>query len=122
MHAVDPYQLVEVLPRRVQLVKRVNHRLRQLGIHREAFPRPIHRRTGQPQLLEDMAPLSLLPFPDLFDELFAAQVVARDLLVLEELLLDDNLRGDTSVVRARDPEGIAALCTNKTCSGNDLYG
>jgi len=47
------------------------------------------------------------PFPDFFEEFFASEVVARDVLRIE-LALHYDLRGDACMVGARLPQGIVA--------------
>src|SRR5262249_56115363 len=78
-------------------------------VHREAVARPVEREAHRLQLLDDAAPVLLLPGPGAADELLAAEVVARLLLGARDVLLDDDLRRDAGVIRARKPHRVVAL-------------
>jgi hypothetical protein len=81
--------------------------LRTRRVHREVFARPVRRGAEAAHLAEDRGARFLLPLPDLLDEFFAAEVVARNLLRVE-LAFDHDLRGDAGVVGARNPGGVMA--------------
>ena len=81
--------------------------LRQTFIHGEALARPVGRGAEAAHLLGDGVAGIFLPLPDFFDELLAAEVVARDALCIE-LAFDHDLRGDARVVGARLPQRVVA--------------
>ena len=54
----------------------------------------------------DAVALCFLPRPDALEELLAAEFVARLVLLLVQLALDHHLRGDSSVVNARQPADV----------------
>ena len=83
-------------------------RIGQAVIHGEALAAPVDRRAQTADLPADVAAGLFLPFPDLVEELFAAQIVAALAFGLE-LTLYQHLRGDTGVVGARLPQGVATL-------------
>src|SRR5471032_3385628 len=60
----------------VQAHKCLDHRLRELRIHRKALARPIHRGAEPAQLACDRAAGLLLPGPDTFDEGLAREITA----------------------------------------------
>ena len=80
----------------------------QVGVHGEAFARPVGRGAEAAHLAGDGVAGIFLPLPHLFDELLAAQIVARDALRIE-LALDHDLCGDARVVGTRLPQGVIAL-------------
>src|SRR5438477_7750398 len=53
----------------------------------------------------------LFPFPDSLNEFFAAQIMARELLLLLQLPLDDHLGRDAGVIGAGKPEHFLAFHT-----------
>ena len=85
-------------------------RLGQAIVHGEAFAAPVYRTAKATNLASDVAARLFLPFPDLFEEFLAAQVMAADALC-SELALNHHLGGDTGMVGARLPQGVAALHT-----------
>ena len=91
----------------IQAYEHVAHGGRHFVVHREVFARPVDRRAEAAHLIRDGRAGLLLPFPDAFDEFFAAEVMARDALGVQ-LAFDDDLRGDTGVVGARHPQGVFA--------------
>ena len=96
-------------PRAIELDEDLHHGARQALVEREALPRPVAGGAEALQLLDDRAAQFRLPGPDALQKFLAAQVAAARLLPLHELALDDHLRRDASVVRARLPEHVATL-------------
>ena len=92
----------------VELHEGLGDHLRQLVVHGEVLAAPVHRVAHAAHLAGDGVAGLLLPFPDLRDEVLAAQVVAAELLLLQ-LALHHDLRGDAGVVRARQPQRVGAL-------------
>nr|GEY46165.1 hypothetical protein [Tanacetum cinerariifolium] len=90
--------------------------LGQTVVHREAFAAPVDRRAQATNLTADVAAGLILPFPDFFQKFIATQVVAILALRLQ-LTLHQHLRGDTGMVGARLPEGVATLHAAKTDQG-----
>mmetsp|Transcript_71249 Transcript_71249/g.204392 ORF Transcript_71249/g.204392 Transcript_71249/m.204392 type:complete len:412 (+) Transcript_71249:2265-3500(+) len=88
----------------VEADERLDHGLVQQRVHGEALARPVGARGDLVELVLDVAGVLVLPRPDSLQELLAAQVVARQLLVLVEQFLHDALRGDAGVVQAREPQ------------------
>ncbi|KAH9406922.1 hypothetical protein TYRP_013189 [Tyrophagus putrescentiae] len=88
----------------VQLHKGLRNRLAHLRVQCEGGPAPVGADAENLQLLVDAVALLVLPLPHLLDEGLTANVVARDLSLTHQLLLDDDLRADASVVAARVPE------------------
>jgi hypothetical protein len=84
----------------------LEHRARQLGVHREALARPVDRCAEPPHLTNDRVPGALLPFPHARDEPLAAERLARSALALEEALYD-HLRRNTCVIGAGLPQHVA---------------
>ncbi len=83
------------------------HRARECGAERVRGARPVRARADEAELLEDRTPRHVGEPAHAFDERLAPQVVAR-LSLGRELLLDDVLRRDARVVRARHPERVVA--------------
>ena len=77
-------------------------------VHGEALVRPVARGAEPAELAGDRAAALGLPFPDLGDELLAAEIGAL-LLPLVELALDHHLGGDAGMVHADHPERVLAL-------------
>ena len=77
-------------------------------VHGEACAVPVARGSQLAQLLEDDAPVLLLPLPRVAQELFAREARLVDTLGLE---LGNNLRlgGYRGVVGTRNPAGVLAL-------------
>ena len=71
-------------------------------VHGKAFARPVERRAHAPELLRNLSPGVIAPFPDAIDELFASDGVAAYPLGFE-LALDDHLGGDAGVVGSHLP-------------------
>ena len=92
----------------VQANKGLFYRLGQAVIHGEALTAPVNRAAQAANLASNVATGLFLPLPDLFQKLVAAQIVAVDALS-GQLALDYHLGGDTGVVGARLPQGVAAL-------------
>ena len=84
-----------------------NDDLRELRIHREVEAVPVDAVAHAAHLLENRAARELLPLPDLRDEVLALHFAALEALLFE-LTLNDNLRGDAGVVRAREPHCVVA--------------
>ena len=91
----------------VKLDEGLDHAARHALVHGEVFARPVGRGAQAPHLAGDGVARLLFPLPDLLHELFAAQVVARDLLRVE-LALDHDLRGDAGVVGTRHEHRVVA--------------
>ena len=87
----------------VQAAERLAHGLGALLVHREALALPVARRAERFELLHDAVAVVLLPVPHTVQELFAAEIEARETL-LAELGLHLGLRGDAGVVNARQPQ------------------
>jgi len=60
-------------------------------------------------LVVDLATVVILPFPNFFNELLSAKVVPGLLCPLPELLFDNALGSDTSVVNTWEPERLISL-------------
>mmetsp|Transcript_38932 Transcript_38932/g.105432 ORF Transcript_38932/g.105432 Transcript_38932/m.105432 type:complete len:406 (+) Transcript_38932:1744-2961(+) len=73
-------------------------------VHGESLPRPVDASSDLFELAADTVAVLLLPGPDALEELLAAQVVAGQLLVLEEQPLHHALRCDACVVGAGHPQ------------------
>ncbi len=73
-------------------------------VEREARAAPIARDAHAAQLAQDALVVFVLPLPDALDQLLAAELVARQVLLLFEPLFDDGLRGDSGVVGAGHPQ------------------
>lgn len=84
-----------------------DHDLGELFVHREVGAVPIDAVADAAHLVENRAARELLPFPDLFNELLARQGLVVHALLFK-LALDDDLRRDAGVVRARNPNGVVA--------------
>src|SRR6185436_6611561 len=91
----------------------VLHRARHAGIHGEAVAAPVDGRAETAHLSRDGPAGLLLPTPHALVESFSAERVAR-LALGEELALDDHLRRDAGVVRARLPKRAVALHAMET--------
>ena len=87
--------------------ERLAHRARQGGGERVRRARPVAARADRFELLEDRAPRFGDEGLRALHERVAAQVVLG-LSLSGELLLDDVLRRDPRVIRARHPEGLVA--------------
>ncbi len=83
-------------------------RLGKAVVHGEALPRPVHRAAQATDLPGDVAAGFFLPLPDLLEKLLASQVMTAGAL-RGQLPLDHHLRGDTGMVGAWLPQGVAAL-------------
>ena len=77
----------------------------QTFVHGEAFAGPVHRGAEAAHLMGDVAAGFGLPFPDLLDELLAAEIVTG-LALGGELALDHHLGGDAGVVGSRLPQRV----------------
>ena len=77
-------------------------------VHREANAVVVAARAHLLELAENGGLVRVLPFLGLLDEGFATHVEAANAL-REQALLDDGLRGDTSVVGAGHPHRVTAL-------------
>ena len=86
----------------------VAHGLGADRVQREALTAPVAADAQALELLGDAGFVFVLPFPDAFHQGVAADVVAGLVFVLEKALFDDCLRGDTGVVRTRNPQRVAA--------------
>lgn len=91
----------------VKAHKRLAHDGRELVVHRKVQALPVQAVAEAPHLIENRAARELLPLPNAFDEGVAADV-ALVLAFLLQQALDDDLRGDAGVVRARQPHRVVA--------------
>mmetsp|Transcript_6666 Transcript_6666/g.16814 ORF Transcript_6666/g.16814 Transcript_6666/m.16814 type:complete len:343 (-) Transcript_6666:705-1733(-) len=73
-------------------------------VHGERLTRPVQRTAQSAQLVADVAALGLLPLPHTLEELLAAQIVSRLVLLAHQRSLHHRLRGDAGVIRARHPQ------------------
>ena len=73
----------------------------------EAFARPVAGGADGAELLDDLAAVGALPFPDALEESLAAEIVAGDVLGVLEELLHLGLGGDAGVVGSRHPADLA---------------
>ena len=108
----DPVRTVQVPPP-VEADEMDPHAPLHVGIHREVHPRPVEGTAEHPELPVDARLVVLHPPPHLAKELLPIEAflllrrVGPLLLraeLLGELLLDDDLGDDPSVVRSREPE------------------
>ena len=108
-HRVPVHQPVAAIDQAgaVPLDEHLAYRGGQAFVHREAFARPVDACAQPAHLLVDAIARFLLPLPHAFDELLAAEVMAR-LAFRGQLVLDDLLRGDARVVGAALPQGVPA--------------
>ncbi len=91
----------------VQAHEGLDHAARHALVHGEVLARPVGRGAQAADLPGDGVAGLFLPFPDLFHEFLATQVVARNLLGVE-LSFNHDLRGDAGVVGAGDENGVVA--------------
>src|SRR5262245_41486803 len=77
-------------------------------IQREASAFPIARTAELAELAEDARLVLVLPRPDAFHQLLAAEVVSRLLFLLENQSFHGRLRGDAGVIGAGHPLGVEA--------------
>ena len=82
-------------------------RLGQGCVHGEIFPLPIYAGTHASHLLGNFAATFVFPFPDLFHEFFAAQIMAGNIF-RGQLTFHHNLGGNACMVGARLPQGVVA--------------
>ena len=92
----------------IQVHEHLADGLRAALVHREAGTVPVAGRAEALLLLDDTVAVLMLPGPDALEELLAAEVITG-LALLAQLLLHADLRGDTGMVHAGDPEGGMAL-------------
>ena len=92
------------------------HGTRHPGIHGEAVAAPVDRGAEPAHLARDRAAGFLLPAPHARREGIATEFVAR-LALGHQLPLDDHLRGNARVVRARLPQGAVARHAVETGEG-----
>ena len=92
----------------IELHEGVDDDLREFFVHREVGVLPVDAVAEATHLREDGSARELLPFPDLFEEGFAADVALVDPLGFE-LAFHDDLRRDTRVVGAGNPHGTVAV-------------
>jgi len=79
-----------------------------LFVESEDLAGPVEGATQAPQLVGNVAMALLLVLPHALEEGLSAHVVPRQLLLFGELLLDDDLRRNASVVGAGDPERVVS--------------
>ena len=87
----------------VQPDKHLAHRPRQVLVHGEVFPVPVHRHPQPLHLVENRAAVLALPLPHPLDEPLAPQVTPP-LAFLGELALDHHLSGDSGVIGSGQPK------------------
>ena len=90
----------------IKLDKDSPYRGRETRVHREPLAAPIRRSAEATQLIDDGAARLLLPFPHAGDEAFSPDIVLAPVF-LDELIGDDDLRGDPGVIGARLPQHVA---------------
>ena len=88
-----------------------------LIIHGEAITRPVAGSTEKLELIMNEARVLLLVFPNAFEELFTAKIVTGLAFVHLDALFDDDLSGDTSVVRTRDIQDVLSVHTLEAADG-----
>ena len=97
-------------PLLVELHEDLLHAARIGRVHREPLAGPVARAAQLLELLDDDAAVLLLPGPDVFQELLAAEVVAvLHHALLAQRLFHHRLRGDAGVVGAGQPEHFLAV-------------
>ncbi len=87
----------------------LSHCPRALIVEREPRALPITTATKLTKLAENAGFILILPFPNALHEPFAAQVVARFLLFLEQPPLDHRLRRNAGMIGAWHPQRIKPL-------------
>ncbi len=87
-------------------------------VHCEALARPVAGGAEFLQLVDDDAAVLFLPYPDLLQEVLAAEVVPCLFLLLAELALDDSLGGDAGVVGPGKPENLVSCLAG--AAGEDV--
>ena len=85
------------------------HGLVEAIVHGEALAAPVDAGAHATQLTRDVAAGLFLPLPDLVGEGFATQIMTRLAFFGGDLALHQHLRGDTGVVGAYLPQGVATL-------------
>ena len=75
-------------------------------VQREPLARPVAGTTQLLELFDDDVAVLLLPLPGAAQERVAPEVMARFLFLFPQGLFHDVLRGQTGVVRARQPEHL----------------
>ena len=68
------------------------------GVHGESNAVPVVRSTKTVELLVDSVAVFLFPLPHLINERLTSEIVARLLLLVPQLLLDNRLARDTGVI------------------------
>mmetsp|Transcript_20615 Transcript_20615/g.42993 ORF Transcript_20615/g.42993 Transcript_20615/m.42993 type:complete len:567 (-) Transcript_20615:452-2152(-) len=86
----------------VEAIERLDDRLATHFIHGESLSAPIHRGSETAELGRDAIAILCLPFPYLFDEFFATEVVASQTGFFHKHFLYDRLSGDASVISSRN--------------------
>src|SRR5207245_35580 len=77
-------------------------------IEREAFARPVARRTAAPDMLQNDSAVLLRPAPDSLDEFLAAEVMTA-FAFFSQFPLDDVLRRNSRMIHAGKPERVESL-------------
>ena len=98
----------------VETYKALGYSFRQTLVHRESFACPVTGAAEAAHLLCNRAARIGFPFPDLFQELFATQIVARDIITFQ-LPFNHDLRGDAGVIGARLPQRIRSAHAVVSC-------
>jgi len=78
--------------------------LAELVIHGEDHSVPIDGGTELFELIMDTITVLMLPFPDLFQELFSSQIVLIDTFLIQHSF-DDGLSTNTGMIKTRKPAG-----------------
>src|SRR5947209_11976675 len=102
----------------MQTDKAFNHGTGKILVHGEVLAVPIHGGAKPLHLGQDCATVFAPPFPDAFQERFAAKLLAA-LAFGSKLALDHHLRGNSRVVRSRKPECEEA--THAPPADNDVH-
>ncbi len=89
------------------------HGAREARIEREAFARPVATDAGALHLLDDASAIFLFPLPHAGLESITAEV-ALGQAFCGELPLDHDLRGDSCMIGAGQPQGVDGLSIGRS--------
>ena len=89
-----------------QLDEHFRHCLVETIVESKALAAPVTAGAEALQLVGDRPAGFLFPLPDALDELVASEIATPDIAFLRQLALDDHLRRDAGMVRARLPQGL----------------
>jgi hypothetical protein len=80
-----------------------------LFVHGEDFSFPVQAGTDSSQLVLNTISMGFFELPNLFNELFSAQIVSGFTLIFHELLFNNCLGSDTGMIRSRQVKSFKAL-------------